>query len=84
MLFNYFAPILFPGKISNRMDLSNSASQESIGYATTLFMLNISIYVNVQIKFRSRFLPPPKVLVLALMKSKMPVNRAVAMHLVAT
>lgn len=67
------------------MDLSNSASQESIGYATALFMLNISIYVNVQIKFGSRFLPPPKVLVLALMKSKMPVNRAVvAMHLVAT
>lgn len=84
MLFNYFAPILFLGKISNRMDLSNSASQESIGYATALFMLNISIYVNVQIKFGSRFLPPPKVLVLALMKSKMPVNRAVAMHLVAT
>lgn len=69
------------------MDLSKGASQESIGYATTLFMLNIliSIYVNVQIKFGSRFLPPLKVLVLALMKSKMPVNRAVvAMHLVAT
>jgi len=51
-------------------------------------MLNIQISIyayNLQIKFGSRFLPAPKLLVSALMKNTMPVNRAVViMHLGVT